>query len=126
MPYISSRRISPPSNKKERVKRHNEKWNHYYGNPKWKKLRDYFMLLHPLCRECAIEGRSVPAEHAHHRVPFSWFDLEEDRWAALLDIDNIEPICSKCHSKIHQTLYKPDNFEQTAYYKKIHFGLNHS
>ena len=124
MAYISKRRISPPSDKKERVKRHNEKWNHYYGSVAWKHLRDYYKSLHPICQECMINGRSVPAEHLHHRIPFSWFDLEEDRRAALLDIENLEPVCAECHSKIHQHLYKPDNFEQTTYYKKIHFGLD--
>lgn len=125
MPYISHRRISTRKEReKDQNKRRNEKWNHYYGNPKWKKLRDYYILLHPICEECMINGRSVPAEHVHHRVPFSFFNLEEDRWAALLDVDNLECVCAQCHNEIHQHLYKPDNFEQTPYYKKIHYGLN--
>jgi len=123
MPYISKRRISPPSDKKERVKKHNEKWNHYYGSVAWKHLRDYYMSLHPLCKDCAIESRSVPADECHHVVPWSWFTLEEDKWAALLDVDNLCPLCRTHHLERHQHLYKPDNFEQTAYYKKIHNNL---
>lgn len=125
MPYISRRRISTRKEReKDQNKRRNEKWNHYYGNPKWKKLRDYYMSLSPLCKDCAIEGRSVPADECHHTVPWSWFTLEEDRWRALLDVDNLCPLCKHHHLERHQHLYKPDNFEQTPYYKKIHYGLN--
>ena len=127
MAYISKRRISTRKQREhEQNKRRNEKWNAYYGNPKWKKLRDYYMMISPLCRDCAIEGRSVAAEECHHVVPWSWFPLEEDKWAALLDVDNLCPLCKKHHLERHQHLFKPDNFEQTAYYKKIHYGLNHS
>ena len=76
MPYINKRRIGKPNHKEENTQRRNEKWGHYYGSKKWKLLRDYYKRLHPLCENCAIEGRSIPAEHVHHKCPFSWFDLE--------------------------------------------------
>jgi 5-methylcytosine-specific restriction protein A len=120
MPYINKRRIGKPNHKEENIQRRNEKWGHYYGSKKWKLLRDYYKRLHPLCENCAIEGRSVPAEHVHHKCPFSWFDLESDRIAALYDIDNLQCLCRECHQNIHKNLFKPSNFEETDYYKKIH------
>jgi hypothetical protein len=120
MAYISKRRISPPSDKKERVKRHNEKWNKYYGSPRWKKLRDYYMSISPLCKDCAIEGRSVPADECHHSTPWDWWPDPADKWKALLCVDLLVPLCKKHHLERHKHLYKPDNFEQTKVYKMIH------
>ena len=120
MPYIQKRRISPPNNHKEVSERRNNKWGKYYGSVAWKHLRDYYHMLHPICYCCALEGRSVPSEEVHHITPYSWFNLEEDRMKALLDPDNLRCLCKSCHLKIHQQLKKPDNFEQTVYYKKIH------
>lgn len=120
MAYITKRRISVKSNKAESTKTHNNKWNHFYQNRKWKRLRDWFMSNHYICADCAIEGRSTPAEQVHHKVPFAWFTLEEDKMAALLDIDNLVPLCRECHLKRHKHLIKPDDFEKTEYYKKIH------
>ena len=126
MPYISHRRISTKKDReREQNKRRNEKWNIYYGSPKWKKLRDYYKALHPICQDCMIEGRSVPADEIHHKVPWSWFTLEDGKWAALFDIDNLCSLCKQHHLERHQHLTKPDNFEQTPYYKKIH-NLNYT
>jgi 5-methylcytosine-specific restriction protein A len=120
MPYITKRRISPPSRKKEYDEHRSKKYGVYYQDIRWKKLRDYYMDLHPICEECMFEGRSVPAEECHHRIPWSWFTDENDRRLALLDVDNLQPLCRMHHHEKHKYLNKPDNFEQTAYYKKIH------
>ena len=121
MPYISKRRISARNDKgKEESKRRNNKWNKYYQNPRWKKLRDWYISISPLCKDCAIEGRSVPAEEVHHRIPYSWWNTEEDRLKALLCPDLLVPLCKKHHLERHKYLKKPDNFEQTKEYKIIH------
>lgn len=120
MPYLTKRKIIVKQDNHETQDRHNDKWNKYYQNRQWKLLRDYYMQLHPICADCAIEGRSVPAEECHHKIVFSWFESKEDRMKALLDPDNIISLCRSCHMKRHKNLIKPDNFEQTEYYKKIH------
>lgn len=122
MAYITKRRISPKRDYRQERQRHNEKWDRYYAMPAWRKLRDYWKLLNPLCRECLFEGRSVPADHVHHKVPWSWFTLEEDRIKCLTDPDNLVSLCRHHHLEVHQNLVKPDNFEETPYYKKIHEG----
>ena len=101
MPYITKRRISPPSRKEEHNTRRNNKWNKYYQNPKWKKLRDWYMSLHPICADCMIEGRSVPATELHHKIPFSTGNTEEERMELLLSPDNLVALCSECHDKRH-------------------------
>lgn len=120
MPYLTKRKISAPSYRKENEEKKNKKWQKYYGCRAWKSLRDYYKKLRPLCYDCALEGRSVPADDIHHKIPWSWFADENDRFAALLDVDNLIPLCKKHHLERHKYLKRPENFENTPYYKKIH------
>ena len=62
------------------------------------------MRNNPLCVDCLFEGRSVPAEEAHHRIPFSTGKTEEEKMKLLLSPDNIEPLCSFHHDKRHAIL----------------------
>lgn len=120
MPYLSHRKIAVRSDKHDVRERHNDKWNIFYQDRRWKKLRHWYITNHPICEDCLFEGRSVPAEHVHHKVPYSWFDSTEDKFSALLDDQNLMSLCSEHHHKRHKDLHKPDNFEQSDYYKKIH------
>ena len=123
MPYLSKRKVCPKESAHEAHEanvRHNNKWGKYYHNKQWKLLREWQITNYPLCHCCALEGISRAAEHIHHRIPFAWFDNEEDRIKALTDETNLISVCRSCHEKIHKDLHKPDNFEQTDYYKKIH------
>jgi len=104
MPWVSHRRISPPSRRKEHEDSRNNKWNKYYHNPTWKRLREWYIVNHPLCEDCLFEGRSVPAEEVHHKVPFSTGKTEEERIALLTSYDNVVSLCRKCHMKRHKLL----------------------
>lgn len=101
MPYITKRKICACSDKRESHDRHNNKWNHYYQNRQWKLLRDYYMMLHPICEDCMINGRSVPAEECHHKVAFSTGTTEEEKMQLLLNPDNLVALCKSCHMKRH-------------------------
>ena len=119
-PYIQKRKISVNHDNDKCDSRRRNKWSHYYGDRRYKKLRDWFIQEHPICADCAIEGRSVPAEEVHHKIPFSFFTEEKDRIVALLDPDNLISLCKECHMKRHKSLSRPNNFEETDYYYKIH------
>lgn len=106
MPYITKRKVSVRCNKHEAQDRHNDKWNKYYQNRQWKLLRDYYMSLHPICADCAIEGRSVPADECHHKIPFSTGATHEEKMQLLLDPDNLVALCRTCHMKRHGYLNK--------------------
>ena len=103
MPYLSKRKVGNPNKieQKESQDRHNNKWNVYYQDKRWKKLRDWYKLNHPICEICAINGRSVPAEEVHHRIAFSTGNTEEERMSLLLNPDNLQCLCRQCHMKIH-------------------------
>lgn len=104
MPYISKRRIGTPNHKEENNQRRNKKWSKYYGDHRWKELRNWYITNHPLCEECLFNGRSVPAEHVHHRIPFGTATTEDEKYRLLLDISNLESVCAECHRKIHNEL----------------------
>ena len=120
MPYIAKRRISAKKDRTEHNRQRNDKWSHYYSNRTYRRLRDWYKKSHPLCEDCIFEGRSVAADHVHHIVPFSFFDNEADRIKALTDPDNLCCLCEHHHAERHKHLKRPDNFEETEYYKKIH------
>ena len=101
MPYISKRKIGVNTNHKEKDDRRNKKWNTFYQDHRWKRLREWYMATHPLCEECLFEGRSVPAEHCHHKIPFSTGDSTEDKFRLLLDPDNLQALCVRHHQEKH-------------------------
>ncbi len=107
MPYISKRRISPPNrtDNKEASERRNNKWGKYYGNKKYKNLRDWYMSTHVLCQDCLFNGRSVPATQLHHIIPFSQGKTEDERMYLLMDWEhNFVALCDECHDKRHGKL----------------------
>lgn len=104
MPYLQKRKISVRSDKHEVNERRNNKWNRFYQNPRWKKLRAWYMSLHPLCVDCLFEGRSVPATELHHIKPFGEGQTEEEKFELLLDPDNLCPLCSHHHDLRHKML----------------------
>lgn len=104
MPYLIKRKIGYPDNKPEvtqKTKRHNDKWNKYYGDKRWKSLRNWYIRNHPLCESCLFKGRSVPAEEVHHIKEFSKGETIEEKFSLLLDPSNLMSVCRKCHMEIH-------------------------
>lgn len=98
MPYINKKPIGKDN--KPHVKRSSNS-SRYYNDKRWKILRHSYMNSHPLCADCAAEGRSVPAEEVHHKVPFLTGITDEDRWNLLLDENNLVALCKECHLKRH-------------------------
>lgn len=74
----------------------------YYNNKGWRILRNSYIRKHPLCEMCLAEGKTVPAEHVHHKVPFLTGISEGDRLRLLLDQDNLMSLCIYHHNLIHK------------------------
>ena len=70
-----------------------------YNNTAWRKLRNYYMKLHPLCEHCLSQGRIVPAEDIHHKK--SPFASGAINYELLLDEKNLESLCKECHASEH-------------------------
>ena len=66
-----------------------------YG-AKWKKIRDRYVLEHPVCERCMKEGRLTPVEEVHHIVPV--------KRGGSHDPSNLMSLCRSCHNKIHHDM----------------------
>lgn len=64
----------------------------FYHNQAWRKVRDLFLQINPLCAECQKKGRLTPAKVADHITPK---DICRDPY----DISNLQPLCFKCHAE---------------------------
>ena len=87
---------------KKKIDKTSSQSTKYYNSKAWKHLRHAYINAHPLCEECIIHGRSTPAVHVHHKIEFLRGDTEDDRWRLLLDLNNLQSLCLKCHHKAHK------------------------
>lgn len=70
-----------------------------YQNRNWRKLRNDYIRLHPLCEDCLAKGKVKPAEDIHHKE--SPFKGGEINWGLLMDTDNLVALCKDCHGERH-------------------------
>lgn len=66
-----------------------------YGRA-WKRIRDRYVMEHPLCEMCLKEGRLTPVEEVHHIIPVSQGGTH--------DRSNLMSLCQSCHTKIHMEI----------------------
>ena len=60
--------------KQSTYKRHDKAKDIYqtvYNTTKWRKLRDSYLMYHPLCERCESEGKVTAAVEVHHIIPIS-------------------------------------------------------
>ena len=99
MAYINRKEIKP---KEVPYKRYSVSHaSDYYNTPAWKRLRETYISLHPICEECLRHGIVTPAEHVHHRYFWDSFNTEELKWEKFLDEKNLCSCCQKCHYAFH-------------------------
>lgn len=96
MPYINK------GQKKPKKKNQTEKQllrNKLYNNKKWKRLRESYLMYHPVCEICG-----KPATDVHHiNSPFDDGLSDIERLGRLLDIsNNYQSLCSECHGRLHR------------------------
>ncbi len=65
--------------------------NKRYGRS-WKRIRDRYIRLHPLCEECQRENKLTAAEEVHHILPLAKGGGNE--------AENLMALCKPCHSRI--------------------------
>lgn len=76
-----------------------------YGDSRWRKVRQAFLMAHPLCEDCLREGKVYagtlddPLQVHHKRSPFQNGTIN---YELLLDNNNLETICSRHHALRHQ------------------------
>ena len=91
---------------KKTTYKHTNQSSKYYNSKYWLKLRNSYIVSHPLCEECIKKDIITPAEHVHHKKEFLSGTSEEERWSLLLDESNLMSVCAKCHHKLHNSKIK--------------------
>lgn len=98
----------PTINKKE-IKTKPVKYKHekkvkaasFYDSLAWRRLRDTYISLHPIC-ECCLEHEHVePATEVHHKTPFMRGETDVEKWNLFLSEKNLMSLCEKCHLAMH-------------------------
>lgn len=76
--------------------------NDKYSSPAWRRLRDTYISLHPICQCCLSHEHIEPAVAVHHMIPWSRGENEQKQWELFLDEHNLMSVCSCCHIALHQ------------------------
>jgi 5-methylcytosine-specific restriction protein A len=75
-----------------RMRRSFDKEVGFYQSSNWRRLRANFLRLHPLCRSCANQGRTVAAVVVDHVLPIK-------DGGTRLDTANLQALCVSCHNR---------------------------
>ena len=65
---------------------------------RWRKSRELFLQLHPLCKFHEDKGKIVPANVVDHIVPHRG-DMK-----LFWDVKNWQPLCKQCHDSAKQKM----------------------
>lgn len=108
MPYRPKRPCSHPGCPKltngrfceEHAKQEEKRYEKYDRDPTmkkrygrtWKRIRDRYIAVHPLCEQCQKIGQVTPSTEVHHIKPLSQGGSN--------DFSNLMALCTSCHSEI--------------------------
>jgi 5-methylcytosine-specific restriction protein A len=82
----------PWIHKTDRSKRWEQRTNgKFYHTPAWRRLRNYYIKLHPLCEECEKKGILIEAKVVDHIKPIRL-------GGEALSEDNLQSLCTTCHA----------------------------
>lgn len=87
--------------KKHKNEGNRQKRQDIYNTTLWKRMRLSKLREQPLCEVCLLLGKSILAEHVHHKISFMEANdiYERDRLA--FDSENLMSVCNECHNRIH-------------------------
>ena len=80
-----------------------------YNSAKWQKLRNAYLMEHPLCERCLEKGIIKEAAEIHHKKPISTGNSNSEMREIAYDYDNLMSLCTECHHKIHQEMRRKNN-----------------
>lgn len=106
MPYIKRLPKRQPKrwdNSRKRNRTEKEKLRvRLYNKKDWKRLREGYLISHPLCEKCLGDGRVTSATDVHHiNSPFDDGLTDEERIWRLMDVNNLQALCKYHHGLEH-------------------------
>ena len=77
----------------------------FYNSKAWKDCREgYIQSVNGLCERCLANDKYTPGYELHHKV---WLTPENiNNPYITLGWDNLQLLCSPCHSIVHMTKHK--------------------
>ena len=77
----------------------------FYNSKAWLKCRDgYIQSVNGLCERCIKEGHYIPGVEVHHKTYLTPENINDPEITLLFE--NLELLCSSCHSNEHNRKYK--------------------
>lgn len=73
-----------------------------YNTSQWHKLRQSYIISHPLCEMCLKRNIISPATEVHHITPISKAQSELEMKELGFNPKNLMALCEKCHHLIHK------------------------
>lgn len=73
----------------------------FYTGKVWRKLRNYYIKLNPLCVDCAKQGRYVAGQVVDHIKPVNpvnAYDTQGGKYGHPTEVSNLQTLCHKCHN----------------------------
>lgn len=83
------------------IKERDLKSSEFYGSKAWRRFRNTFLSLHPICECCLEHGYVTPSTDVHHKIPWMRGKNEEEQWNLFLDEKNCMSLCERCHIGLH-------------------------
>jgi 5-methylcytosine-specific restriction endonuclease McrA len=76
----------------------------FYNSKQWIKCRElYKQSVNRLCERCLKRGKYVLGDEVHHKIHLSPNNINNPD--ITLSFENLELLCSSCHSKEHMSKY---------------------
>lgn len=79
-------------------------YNYVYNTAKWRKLRQAYLMQHPLCEMCKKDGKVKEATEVHHITPISKAESELQMKELGYNPNNLMALCEECHHKLHNEM----------------------
>lgn len=77
----------------------------FYSSIAWKECREaYKKSVGYQCERCKAKGLLSPAEIVHHKIHITPHNIK--RADIVLNFDNLEALCRKCHGEVHKRIKK--------------------
>lgn len=76
-------------------------YNKVYNTTQWRKLRQSYLMKHPLCEKCLESNKITPAVEIHHITPISTGKDDLEMKDLGFNPSNLMALCEECHHKIH-------------------------
>ena len=79
-------------------------WRSWCKSPIWKSIRRHRLAEEPLCRQCAIEGRTVAASHVDH------VDPHRGQLLLFFKYENTQSLCAQHHNMHKQQVKRATDY----------------